>query len=108
MNLSFLQSSLHPWLVLLADDPMLRSVQVGMLFGGCILIFLVFYATRDILLRTHSFLYMFACIVLVAVLPVVGFLLYLLVRPARTLKEREVEELLRSLTHKKGTTSQSS
>ena len=32
-----------------------------------------------------------------ALLPVVGFLVYLLIRPARTLKEREMEEMLRVL-----------
>jgi len=43
---------------------------------------------------------MFVCIILVAVLPVVGFFLYLLIRPARTIKERDLEEMLRSLVDK--------
>lgn len=98
---SFAQSLLEPWLLFLADDPILRGMQVGMLLLGSIVIFLVFFTTRDILLRTHSFWYMFASIVLVALLPVVGFFLYLLIRPARTIKEREVEEMLQTLVQKK-------
>ena len=91
---TFLQRFARPWLVFLADDPALRLLQCGMLLVGVVVIFLVFYTTRDILLRTHSFWYMFLSIVLVAVLPVVGFFLYLLIRPSRTNKEYEMEELL--------------
>ncbi|PIR54152.1 hypothetical protein COU75_02340 [Candidatus Peregrinibacteria bacterium CG10_big_fil_rev_8_21_14_0_10_42_8] len=92
--LSFLQQFAQPWFVFLSEDPTLRLLQFGMLFVGVIVIFLVFFTTRDILLRTHSFWIMFFSIVLVALLPVIGFFLYLLIRPARTIKEREVEELL--------------
>jgi len=95
-----LQSFLEPWLVILADDPMLRILQLSMLILGAVVVFMVFFTTRDILLRTHSFLYMFFCIILVAVLPVIGFLLYMLIRPARTIKERELEEMLLSLVKK--------
>ncbi len=94
----FLQTLLEPWLLFLADDPTLRALQGGMLLIAAILVFLVFYATRDILLRTRSFWYMFLSILLVALLPVVGFLLYLLIRPARTITEREVEMMLMELT----------
>jgi len=93
MNVSpIFQSLFEPWLTFLAEDPILRMMQVGMLLAGVIAVFLVFYTTRDILLRTNSFLYMFFCILLVAMLPVVGFFLYLLIRPPRTIKERELEQ----------------
>lgn len=92
--LETLQSFAEPWLLFLSQDPTLRLLQVYMLLAGVFMIFLVFFVTRDILLRTHSFLYMFTCIVLVAGLPIVGFFLYLLIRPPRTLKERESAELL--------------
>ena len=92
-----LSTLLEPWLAFLADDPMLRSLQIGMLLLGVLLIFLVFYTCRDILLRSHSLFFMIASLVLVTALPLFGFLLYLLIRPARTLKEREVEKLLRDL-----------
>lgn len=92
-----IQSLLEPWLLFLADDPMLRLMQGIMLLVGALVIFLVFFTTRDILLRTNSFFYMFICIVLVAVLPLVGFLLYILIRPARTIKERELYKMIASL-----------
>lgn len=92
--LTHLQRFSQPWLVFLAEDPALRLLQIGMLLLGCIVIFLVFFATKDILLRTHSFWYMCICIILVALLPIVGFLLYILIRPPRTIKEREQEEVL--------------
>ena len=91
---TFLQRFAQPWLMFLAEDPALRLLQCGMLLVGVIVIFLVFFTTRDILLRTHSFWYMFFSIIIVAALPVVGFFLYLLIRPSRTNKDREMEELL--------------
>lgn len=77
-------------LSILSDDPVLRMVQVGLLVLGCVAVYLVCYTTRDILLRTRSFLYQAGSILLVALLPVVGFFLYLLIRPARTIKQREI------------------
>lgn len=92
------QQFLEPWLLILADDPVLRALQAGLLFLGVIVIFLVLYATRDILLRTRSFPAMLGSILLVALLPFAGFFMYLLVRPVRTLLERErdrkIEEIL--------------
>lgn len=85
---SAVQKALEPWLLFLADDPMLRALQGGLLLLGFLVIFTVFFATRDILLRTQSFLLMFFCIILVAFLPIVGFFLYLLIRPSQTIAER--------------------
>lgn len=93
-------SLLDPWLVFLSDDPTLRLLQASMLLSGGIVVFLVFYTTRDILLRSQSFWYMFSSIILVAALPIVGFFLYLLIRPARTIKERELEEKITKLLEK--------
>lgn len=98
--LASLQSFFDPFLLFLSADPLLRMMQGALLFVGFVVIFLVFFVTRDILLRTHSFWYMALCIVLTALLPGVGFLLYILIRPARTIREREQEALLRSLASK--------
>lgn len=94
-----LQQFLEPWLLILADDPVLRALQGGLLFLGVIVVFLVFYATRDILLRTRSFPVMLGSIVLVAFLPVVGFFLYLLLRPARTIAQRETDRRIEEILH---------
>ena len=99
--LDLIQPYLDPWLLFLADDPMLRLLQGGLLLLGFLVVFLVFFTTRDILLRTQSFIYMFLSILLVAALPIMGFLLYLLIRPARTLKEKEMEAMVRELFAKK-------
>ncbi|MFA6522882.1 MAG: hypothetical protein WCS85_00745 [Candidatus Peribacteraceae bacterium] len=82
-------------LFFLSDDPMLRMAQAGLVFAGVLAVYLVCFATRDILLRTHSFLYQALSILLVACLPGIGFFVYLLIRPARTVKEREMEKTLR-------------
>lgn len=58
------------------------------------MVFLIFFTTRDIILRTRSFWYQLFCIVLVTFLPVVGFFLYLLIRPPATLVEQEMQETL--------------
>jgi len=96
--LSSLQTGLDPFLLFLSDDPVFRVIQVGLLCVGALIIFFVFFTTRDILLRTHSFWYMAFCILLVALLPVIGFLIYLLIRPSRTLHQREQEALIRELS----------
>ena len=71
------------------DDPVIRAMQIGLGLSALLLVYLVFYATRDILQRSNSLLVQTFCIVMVALLPVVGFFLYLLVRPSETLQQRE-------------------
>jgi hypothetical protein len=95
--LTSLQSFLDPFLLLISQDPLLRVAQAALLLIGLIDVFFVFFTTRDILLRTRSFTYMASSIILVAILPYVGFLLYLLVRPARTLMQRETDRMVREL-----------
>ena len=91
---SFLRSLFDPLLLFLSDDPLLRLAQIGLVFAGVFIIFTVFFTTRDILQRTHSFLLMAFCIMLVTFLPLIGFLLYFLLRPAETLKMRAREAML--------------
>ena len=89
--------SFAPVMQFVMENPALRLSQGGLiLFAVCIL-FLLFFALRDILLRTRSFWYQFLCIVIVALLPVIGFLIYLLIRPARTIRERELEAMILTL-----------
>lgn len=78
-------------------NPTLRLMQSGLLTLGVVSAFLVFYTTRDSLLRSRSFLFQCFSILLVAALPIVGFFLYLLIRPARTRKERDMEAMLREI-----------
>lgn len=75
----------QPWLA-----PMLG-------IAGAALVFFIFFTTRDILLRTRSLIAQLLCILLVALLPGVGFLLYLILRPARTVLQRETDRMVREL-----------
>lgn len=85
---------------LLSEDPATRMLQGGVILGSAVSVYLLFFATRDVLLRSSSLLVQLLCIVLVAALPIVGFFLYLLLRPASTLRVREMERLLRELVQR--------
>ncbi len=95
--MDFLSSLVQNVSVFFSADPSVLLVQSLTIGATCIIVFLVLYATRDILLRTQSFLLQIFCILLVAALPVVGFLLYLLIRPTRTTSERRLEQKLDKL-----------
>lgn len=69
-------------------NPYMIGMQAALLFSGALVVFLVLFTTRDIILRSDSFLFQVLCITLVAGLPLLGFLLYLLFRPSTTLSER--------------------
>jgi uncharacterized membrane protein YobD (UPF0266 family) len=86
---------------ILTDNPAIRAMQLVLLALAIVAIYMVFFTTRDILLRTKSFAYQFGCIVLTAVLPILGFFIYLLIRPSTTLKQRETDKMLRQLLHEK-------
>lgn len=88
---------LSPLAGIFAANPTVRAVQGALLILAVIDVFLVLYTLRDMLLRTRSFLYQFVCILLVAALPGVGFLFYLLIRPSRTLQQRETEAVVRQM-----------
>ncbi len=83
-----------------SSDPAIFTVQLGLVMVGILVIFLVLFATRDILLRTDSFWIQMLCIMLVAALPVVGFLVYLLVRPAMTLRDRKMLRMMEKILSK--------
>lgn len=79
-----------------AFDPVM-ILQGAVLSGAFLLLFLLLFTLRDILLRTHSFWFQALCVLLTGALPIAGFLVYLLIRPARTLRERELEEMVRDM-----------
>lgn len=97
---------LEAWFSFFTDDPGLRVMQGAVILLASVLIFLIFYTTRDILLRTSSLLYQLACIIMVAIFPIVGFLAYLLIRPARTVKQREMEQMLKEVLSSRSETSE--
>lgn len=84
-------------LSVLADDPSVLLLQTGVLSAAAVLLFILFWTVRDALLRSRSFGFHLFALLVVTVLPLFGFLVYLLVRPIVTLREREMEKILRSL-----------
>lgn len=80
-----------------AENPVALSLQIALGVAGCVAVYLLTYTVRDVLLRTRSLPAQLACILLVGGLPIAGFFLYLLVRPARTVKERQMERMLKSI-----------
>ncbi len=102
--MNFFPSLLENFSIFFSADPSILLVQSFMASAAFIIIFLVLFATRDILLRTHSFPYQIFCILLVAALPLLGFLFYLLIRPSRTLCHLRLEyklDRVLELLHKK-------
>lgn len=87
------------FLTFFSDEPFVRGMQILLFAAAASLVFLVFYVTRDILHRTRSLIAQVSCILLVAALPLAGFLLYLLVRPSRTLEERDMHEKIAQILH---------
>jgi hypothetical protein len=79
-----------PFVEQVASNPTILLLQGSIGFFAALLVFLILFTTRDIILRTHSFFYQLLCIALVALVPILGFFLYLLVRPSRTIREREL------------------
>lgn len=79
------------------DNPVVQAIQYSLMALAALHVFIVFWATRDALRRTHSLVYQIVSILLVAALPVVGFFAYLLIRPSRTLSERNMEKTLEEI-----------
>lgn len=97
---------LQNFLELFSDHPWILSVQVALVLLGLTVFFLVLFATRDILERSDSFFVQLLCILLVAGLPILGFFLYLLLRPSTTVRERRLEQDLGSVLQKLATLEQ--
>lgn len=81
---------------LLPTDPIVW-LQIAIFTIAGVLVYLLLFTLRDILLRSRSFWYQFFCVLLVGCVPFIGFFLYLLIRPARTVKERDLERMLHTL-----------
>jgi hypothetical protein len=88
--------------VLFSDDPSVLFVQTGVMLCVSVVIFLVLFTLRDVMLRSDSFTFQVLSVLLVALLPIVGFLFYLLIRPSRTIADRRLERELRTLLERTG------
>ena len=105
-SLTSLATLFAPILALVSENPVLLAVQGALMGTAFILAFFVFWVTKDILHRTNSVLFQMLCIAMTAVLPVVGFFLYLIIRPSQTIEERmlidRMDEILSLMKEKEG------
>ena len=92
-------SFLSSWSSFFSSNPTLFLLQILMLTAAVVLVFLVLFTLRDVLLRTHSFLFQVFSILLVAALPFFGFFLYLILRPSRTNAQRLMEHKVDLILH---------
>ena len=86
---------------ILSSDPVFRTAQLAVLAFGLLDMFLILFATRDVLLRSRSFFFQAFAILITAVLPFFGFFLYVLIRPSQTIRQRETDAMLRALMKSK-------
>ena len=82
---------------IVSGNPLVQTLQFALAACAALLVFLVFWTTRDILRRSRSLFIQLPCILLVAALPIVGFFLYLLIRPSKTLAEKEMAESVQKM-----------
>ena len=88
---------LDSFLGLFSVNPAILLLQVGMACTAVLVVFLLAFVTRDVLLRYESFLMQCFWIVIVFCLPIIGFLLYLVLRPSRTVRERRLEHTINTI-----------
>lgn len=89
------------WAIVFAESPVVRSVQAALVCVAAIHIYVVLYVLRDVFLRTRSTALQIGYLLMVGLLPGVGFLIYLLLRPAETLFMRRLLFLLEHTTLRK-------
>jgi len=81
-------------LVALFESPIFDWVIKGsLIYLGVLWLAIVIWVGRDIINRTNNILFQVFVILLNVVLPVFGLILYLIIRPSKTLLEKYYEEL---------------
>jgi hypothetical protein len=90
---SFLNWDMGQWLGFVTS-PSFRTVQLALvIYGGLLWLSIIVWVTRDAISRSNSLLFQVFAILLNIGFPVLGILLYLIVRPGKTVLERYYEEL---------------
>lgn len=81
-------------LITLVQSPFFYFTLKGLLiYLGALWLFIVLFVGRDIIHRTNNIFFQIAVILLNMVLPIFGLLLYLIIRPSKTLLEQYSEEM---------------
>jgi hypothetical protein len=78
----------------LVTSPSLKTLQLAIVtYVGLLWLSIVIWVTRDAISRTNSLIFQVFAILLNIVFPLLGILLYLIIRPGKTVLERYYEEL---------------
>ena len=78
----------------LVTSPDLKTLQLAVvIYVGLLWLSIIIWVTRDAISRTNSLLFQVFAILLNIIFPLLGILLYLIIRPGKTVLERYYEEL---------------
>ena len=81
-------------IIAFAESPLLDFILKGVLIYLAILWFaMVVWVARDVINRSNNILFQVVMILLNIILPIFGLVLYLIIRPSRTLLEKYYDEL---------------
>lgn len=90
------------------DSPSFRNFQLGAIaYIGLLWLSIIIWVTRDAIHRSDSLIFQVISILLNIIFPILGVLLYLIIRPAKTSVERYYEALehrliMEAIDEKKG------
>lgn len=74
--------------------PSFKTLQLGIIiYFGILWLAIIIWVTRDAINRSHSLFFQVTAILLNIIFPILGILLYLIIRPSKTTSERYYEEL---------------
>jgi len=75
-------------------NPSFKTIQLAVVvYIGLMWLFIIVWVTRDAIHRSDSLIFQVISILMNIVFPILGILLYLIIRPGKTTTERYYEEL---------------
>lgn len=81
-------------IITLVSSPSFEILQmVGVIYIGLLWLFIIIWVTRDSIHRSKSLLFQTFAILINIAIPILGVLLYLIIRPSQTLVEKYYQEM---------------
>jgi hypothetical protein len=76
------------------NDPSFQTIQIAIIiYAGILWLAVIIWVTRDAIGRSDSLIFQVIAILLNIVFPILGILIYLIIRPGKTTTERYYEDL---------------
>ena len=88
------QKNLHPYI-----EPIWNSINLEFMIKFCVIYFfvvwvaLIIWVARDISTRSHSRLFQVICVMIMILFTPLGILLYILIRPRKSINQSYNEEI---------------